>query len=123
DFLEKPKSAGPMPDDAKHALGSMGIYVFNTRLLFELLCEDAAVSGSDHDFGKNIIPSMIETGHKVYAHRFRDENRKAVPYWRDVGTLDAYFQANMDLITVDPVLNLYDSAWPIRTRQPQAPPP
>jgi glucose-1-phosphate adenylyltransferase len=122
-FLEKPKEADPMPGDARHALGSMGIYVFNTRLLFELLCEDAAVAGSDHDFGKNIIPRMIGAGQKVYAHRFRDENRKAIPYWRDVGTLDAYYQANMDLIAVDPVLNLYDAAWPIRTRQPQAPPP
>jgi glucose-1-phosphate adenylyltransferase len=122
-FLEKPREADPMPGDSRHALGSMGIYVFNTRLLFELLCEDAAVAGSDHDFGKNIIPRMIDAGQKVYAHRFRDENRKAIPYWRDVGTLDAYYQANMDLIAVDPVLNLYDNAWPIRTRQPQAPPP
>src|SRR5256885_1895516 len=97
-FLEKPKAAEPIPGEPRYALGSMGIYVFNTRLLFELLCEDAAVSGSDHDFGKNIIPRMIDAGHKVFAHRFRDENRKAVPYWRDVGTLDAYYQANMDLV-------------------------
>ncbi len=122
-FLEKPKSADAMPGDAKHALGSMGIYVFPARLLFELLCEDAAQPNSDHDFGRNIIPRMIEAGQKVFAYRFRDENRKAIPYWRDVGTLDAYFQANMDLITVDPVLNLYDSAWPIRTFHPQLPPP
>ena len=104
-------------------LGSMGIYVFNTRLMFELLCQDAARPSSDHDFGKNIIPQMIEAGHRVFAYRFRDENRKAVPYWRDVGTLDAYYQANMDLIAVDPVLNLYDASWPIRTFQPQLPPP
>jgi glucose-1-phosphate adenylyltransferase len=122
-FLEKPKSADAMPGDTRHALGSMGIYIFPTRLLFELLCEDAAQPASDHDFGRNIIPRMIEAGQKVYAYRFRDENRKAIPYWRDVGTLDAYFQANMDLITVDPVLNLYDSAWPIRTFHPQLPPP
>src|SRR5262245_24586911 len=122
-FLEKPKIADPMPGVAGHALGSMGIYVFNIRLMFELLCQDAARAGSDHDFGKNIIPQMIEAGQKVYAYRFRDENRKAVPYWRDVGTLDAYFQANMDLITVDPVLNLYDASWPIRTFQQQNPPP
>ena len=122
-FLEKPKTADPMPGDSRHALGSMGIYVFNTRLLFELLCEDAAQANSDHDFGKNIIPRMIEAGQKVFAHRFRDENRKAIPYWRDVGTLDAYYQANMDLVAVDPVLNLYDAAWPIRTLQPQLPPP
>ena len=122
-FLEKPKTADHMPGDARHALGSMGIYVFNTRLLFELLCEDAAQSVSDHDFGKNIIPRMIDAGQKVFAFRFRDENRKAIPYWRDVGTLDAYYQANMDLVTIDPVLNLYDAAWPIRTFHPQSPPP
>ncbi|MBN9122513.1 MAG: glucose-1-phosphate adenylyltransferase [Planctomycetes bacterium] len=122
-FLEKPKTAEAMPGDPRHALGSMGIYVFNTRLLFELLCEDAARTGSGHDFGKNIIPHMIDAGMKVYAHRFRDENRKATPYWRDVGTLDAYYQANMDLIAVEPVLNMYDATWPIRTVQPQLPPP
>jgi glucose-1-phosphate adenylyltransferase len=122
-FLEKPKTAEPMPGDAHHALGSMGIYVFNKRLLFELLFQDAAKANSNHDFGKNIIPDMIESGRRVCAHRFRDENRKAVPYWRDVGTLDAYFQANMDLIAVEPVLNMYDATWPIRTLQPQLPPP
>jgi glucose-1-phosphate adenylyltransferase len=122
-FLEKPKMADAMPGEPEHALGSMGIYVFNTRLLFELLCQDAARPGSDHDFGRNVIPQMIEAGMKVLAHRFHDENRKAMPYWRDVGTLDAYYQANMDLITVEPVLNLYDTAWPIRTLQPQSPPP
>jgi glucose-1-phosphate adenylyltransferase len=122
-FKEKPKETGPMPDDPAHCLGSMGIYVFNTRLMLELLLEDAARADSDHDFGKNIIPRMITEGYKVYAFRFRDENRKATPYWRDVGTLDAYYQANMDLIAVDPVLNLYDGAWPIRTFQPQSPPP
>lgn len=122
-FLEKPKTADAMPGDSRHALGSMGIYVFNTRLLFELLCEDAAKVHSSHDFGKNIIPQMIDTGMKVYAHRFRDENRKATPYWRDVGTLDAYYQANMDLVAVEPFLNMYDASWPIRTVQPQLPPP
>jgi glucose-1-phosphate adenylyltransferase len=122
-FLEKPKAADPMPGDAHHALGSMGIYVFNTRLLFELLCQDAARPDSNHDFGRNVIPQMIDAGMKVFAHRFRDENRKAVPYWRDVGTLDAYYQANMDLVAVEPVLNMYDASWPIRTLQPQLPPP
>ena len=122
-FLEKPKTAPPMPGDPQHALGSMGIYVFKARLLFELLCQDAAKTGSDHDFGKNIIPGMIDAGQKVLAHRFLDQNRKAVPYWRDVGTLDAYYQANMDLVAVEPVLNMYDAAWPIRTLQPQLPPP
>jgi glucose-1-phosphate adenylyltransferase len=90
--------------------------------MYELLCQDATHPNSDHDFGKNIIPDMMQSG-KVFAYRFRDKNRKATPYWRDVGTLDAYYQANMDLIDVDPVLNLYDREWPIRTYQPQLPPP
>src|SRR5262249_33580504 len=88
----------------------------------ELLCQDATRTESDHDFGRNIIPAIIDS-HRVFAYRFRDKNRKAVPYWRDVGTLDAYYQANMDLIEVDPVLNLYDKERPIRSYQPQLPPP
>ncbi len=121
-FLEKPKEPVPIPDDPNHCLASMGIYVFTARPMYELLCQDATRPDSDHDFGKNIIPSMIEKM-RVRAYRFRDKNRKAVPYWRDVGTLDAYYQANMDLVEVDPVLNLYDREWPIRTFQPQLPPP
>ncbi|MCE9533760.1 MAG: glucose-1-phosphate adenylyltransferase [Planctomycetes bacterium] len=121
-FDEKPAVAKPLPDDPRHCLGSMGIYVFPTRLMFELLCEDAALPNSNHDFGKDIIPSMIKT-HRVFAHRFRDRNNKAEPYWRDVGTLDAYYQANMDLVDVSPVLNLYDHEWPIRTLQPNSPSP
>jgi glucose-1-phosphate adenylyltransferase len=121
-FLEKPREPPPMPDDPHHCLASMGIYVFTARPMFEQLCQDATRPDSDHDFGKNIIPGMIDS-RKVFAFRFRDKNRKAVPYWRDVGTLDAYYQANMDLIEIDPVLNLYDLEWPIRTYQPQLPPP
>ena len=121
-FLEKPKDPVPMPGEQQLCLASMGIYIFTARLMYELLCQDATRSDSDHDFGKNIIPAMIPT-HKVFAFRFRDKNRKATPYWRDVGTLDAYYQANMDLIAVEPVLNLYDKEWPIRTNQPQLPPP
>jgi len=119
-FLEKPATAKPMPGDPENCLGSMGIYVFTTRNMFELLCEDAAHPESEHDFGKNIIPGMIDS-QKVYAHRFMDRNDK--PYWRDVGTIDAYYQANMDLVEVNPVLNLYDEDWPIRTLQIQTPPP
>jgi glucose-1-phosphate adenylyltransferase len=100
----------------------MGIYVFTARPMYELLCQDATHPGSEHDFGKNLIPAMVPA-EKVYAYRFRDKNRKAIPYWRDVGTLDAYYQANMDLVEIDPVLNLYDREWPIRTFQPQLPPP
>ena len=121
-FHEKPREPVPMPDDPKACLASMGIYVFTARPMYELLCQDATPADSDHDFGKNIIPGLIEAN-RVRAFRFRDKNRKAVPYWRDVGTLDAYYQANMDLVDIDPVLNLYDQEWPIRTLQPQLPPP
>src|SRR5262249_47470429 len=113
-FQEKPREPQPMPGDPQQCLASMGIYVFTARLMYELLGQDATRSDSGHDFGKNIIPAMIGT-HKVFSFRFRDKNRKATAYWRDVGTLDAYYQANMDLIEVDPVLNLYDREWPIRT--------
>jgi glucose-1-phosphate adenylyltransferase len=121
-FLEKPRDPPGLSDSPNECLASMGIYVFTARTMFELLCQDATRSESDHDFGRNIIPGILK-GHKVFAYRFRDQNRKAVPYWRDVGTLDAYYQANMDLIAIDPVLNLYDREWPIRTYQPQLPPP
>jgi glucose-1-phosphate adenylyltransferase len=121
-FQEKPREPPAMPDDPHSCLASMGIYIFTARLMYELLCQDATRADSDHDFGKNIIPGMI-AAQRVFAYRFQDRNRKAVPYWRDVGTLDAYYQANMDLIDVDPVLNLYDREWPIRTYQPQLPPP
>jgi glucose-1-phosphate adenylyltransferase len=121
-FQEKPREPAPMPDDPTLCLASMGIYVFTARPMYELLCQDATRSDSDHDFGKNIIPGLIQSN-RVFAYRFRDKNRKAVPYWRDVGTLDAYYQANMDLVEIDPVLNLYDQEWPIRTHQPQLPPP
>jgi glucose-1-phosphate adenylyltransferase len=121
-FLEKPKNPLTIPDAPDFCLASMGIYIFTARPMYELLCQDATRPDSDHDFGKNIIPGVLES-HKVYVYRFRDKNRKAVPYWRDVGTLDAYYQANMDLVQIDPVLNLYDREWPIRTHQPQLPPP
>jgi glucose-1-phosphate adenylyltransferase len=122
-FAEKPATADPMPGEASLALGSMGIYVFKTRVLFEQLCEDAARIGSEHDFGKDVIPKMVREGLRVIAHRFRDRNGKATPYWRDVGTLDALYQANLDLVAAEPVLNLYDPEWPVRTFVPQMPPP
>lgn len=121
-FDEKPREPKPIPGDAENCLASMGIYVFTARLMYELLCQDATRPNSDHDIGRNIIPNMIENN-RVYAFPFKDKNRKATAYWRDVGTLDAYYQANMDLIEVDPVLNLYDKEWPIRTYQAQLPPP
>jgi glucose-1-phosphate adenylyltransferase len=121
-FEEKPKQPKPMPGDSLRALSSMGIYVFNARFLFEQLCLNATRTQSRHDFGHDIIPSVIGT-HRVFAYPFLDENRKKDAYWRDVGTLDAYYEANMDLIRVDPLLNLYDRHWPIRTYQLNYPPP
>ena len=121
-FLEKPREPPGLPDSPDECLASMGIYVFTAKSMYELLFEDAARADSEHDFGKNIIPGILGS-QRVFAYRFRDQNRKSVAYWRDVGTLDAYYQANMDLIEVDPVLNLYDRDWPIRTAQPQLPPP
>jgi len=91
--------------------------------MYELLFQDAAKKdGSGHDFGKDIIPSMLKDS-RVFAYPFRDENRKQAAYWRDVGTIDAYYQTSMDLISVDPILNLYDRDWPIHTYQPPMPPP
>jgi glucose-1-phosphate adenylyltransferase len=113
-----------MPGSPGQALASMGIYVFNTDVMYELLFQDAArKEASAHDFGRDVIPRMIEAGMRVLAYPFRDENRKTAAYWRDVGTVDAYYQASMDLIAVDPILNLYDRDWPIHTYQPAQPPP
>ena len=121
-FQEKPDRPVMIPGDPKHVLASMGIYVFTARFLFEQLCLDATRPGSRHDFGQDLIPSIIDS-HRVFAYPFMDENRKQDAYWRDVGTLDAYYEANMDLVSVDPQLNMYDQHWPIRTYQPNFPPP
>jgi glucose-1-phosphate adenylyltransferase len=121
-FEEKPAQPKSIPGDSQYALASMGIYVFTARFLFEQLCQDATRLGSTHDFGRDIIPSVIEK-HRVFAFPFRDENRKYEAYWRDVGTLDAYYEANMDLVSVDPLLNMYDEDWPIRTYHANYPPP
>jgi len=121
-FEEKPDDPKPIPGQPQYCYASMGIYVFRTRTLFEQLCQDATRPGSTHDFGGDVIPSMIHT-HRVFAHPFLDENRKQSAYWRDVGTLDAYYEANMDLVAVDPQLNMYDDQWPLRTYQPNLPPP
>ncbi|QEG43691.1 glucose-1-phosphate adenylyltransferase [Roseimaritima ulvae] len=127
-FQEKPDQPQCIPGEPGVCLASMGIYVFKARFLFEQLCRDATLEDSRHDFGADLIPSAIDT-HRVFAFPFRDENRDATgdvkreAYWRDVGTLDAYFEANMDLIHVDPQLNMYDQAWPIRGFQPNVPPP
>lgn len=119
-FEEKPHQPKPIPGRPDLALASMGVYLFNTKTLVEHLKSDA-LRDTAHDFGKNIIPQMMKTA-RVFAYNFKDENRKEAKYWRDVGTIDAYWEANMDLVSVDPLLNLYDKAWPIRTYQGQHPP-
>ena len=120
-FAEKPSEPTPIPGSSDVALASMGIYVFKADVLVRALEDDAVQPDSQHDFGKNIIPSLIHSA-PVYSYRFHDENKKAAKYWRDVGTLDAYFEASMDLCQVNPEFNLYDPEWPLRTYQPQAPP-
>ncbi len=122
DFQEKPAQPRPLPDDPEHCLASMGIYAFKAEVLYEELCRDATIRGSSHDFGKDIIPRLINQ-HLVRAYPFKDKNTGNKAYWRDVGTLDAYYEANMDLVAVDPQLNLYDQSWPIRSYQPLLPPP
>ena len=120
-FQEKPATTTGIPGTPGMALASMGIYIFRADVLVRALEEDAAQPESQHDFGKNIIPLLIQTA-PVYCYRFYDENKKSSKYWRDIGTLDAYYEASMDLCQVNPEFNLYDPEWPLRTSQPQAPP-
>jgi glucose-1-phosphate adenylyltransferase len=119
-FEEKPEVPKTIPGDREGILASMGIYVFNTEIMVKRLIEDAR-SDSAHDFGKDIIPRMIGMD-QVFAFDFRRGDRGGTGYWRDVGTIDAYLEANMDLISVTPQLNLYDPQWPILTYQPPSPP-
>lgn len=122
-FEEKPAHGNPRRSvfDSSMVSASMGIYVFDTRVLLDELVADAADPGSTHDFGRDILPKCLDR-RRVVAWDFRDLNAKAARYWRDVGTLDAYYEANMDLVAVTPEFNLYDHRWPIRTRAFQAPP-
>jgi len=123
DFVEKPDDPPAMPGDPDHSLASMGIYVFNAGYLFRELGRDMSDVTSSHDFGKDIIPKMVREG-VVAAHPFDLSCVGAgpSPYWRDVGTIDAYWDANIDLTATDPLLNLYDTRWPVWTYQPQLPP-
>lgn len=120
-FDEKPASPNPIPGDPLVALASMGIYVFNERMLEQLLNEDAENPDSAHDFGRNVIPAAIDRL-KVFAYPFTDVRTRAQYYWRDVGTVDAYYDANIELVHVAPELNLYDEEWPIWTYPPHQPP-
>ena len=120
-FDEKPAKPNSIPGKPGICLASMGNYIFNTEFLYEQVIKDADTPGTQHDFGRNIIPSIIED-YRVYAYPFRDSETGKQAYWRDVGTLDAFWEANMELVSVTPQLNLYDHRWPIFTYQWQAPP-
>ena len=120
-FDEKPEHPNPVPGKPDVCMASMGNYIFNTEFLYEQVIKDADTPGTQHDFGRNVIPSIIDD-YQVYAYPFRDPETSQQAYWRDVGTLDAFWEANMELVSVTPQLNLYDKIWPIWTHQLQAPP-
>ncbi len=124
DFQEKTKSPKTISGHPDKIYASMGIYIFNRSILEEQLIEDSKNDKSRHDFGRDIIPQMVKDGLKVVAYNFtgKSDSQKEPQYWRDIGTIDAYYEANMDLVEVKPVFNLYDKAWPIRTFQEQFPP-
>ena len=125
DFVEKPANPPAMPGKPERALASMGIYVFNAQYLYEALARDLADPASSHDFGRDIIPQAVRSG-EAMAHPFEDScvtsDAGKAPYWRDVGTIDAYWEANIDLTAIEPMLDMYDRAWPILTYQEQLPP-
>ncbi|HKZ78498.1 MAG TPA: glucose-1-phosphate adenylyltransferase [Pyrinomonadaceae bacterium] len=120
-FEEKPADPKPLPHDPNSALASMGIYIFKRDVLYRALNEDSAETNSKHDFGHDILPRLIHE-ERVYSFNFRDVNKGTAKYWRDIGTLDAYYEANMDLVSVIPVFSLYDRNWPLRTNALQLPP-
>ncbi len=120
-FDEKPANPTPVPGNSEVTLASMGNYIFNTQFLYEQLIDDSDNKDSAHDFGNNIIPKIIDK-HRVFAYPFRDAETGKQAFWRDVGTLDAYWEAHMELVAVEPQLNLYDQEWPILTHQSQLPP-
>jgi glucose-1-phosphate adenylyltransferase len=120
-FHEKPEKPNPIPGKPGLCLASMGNYIFNTGFLYEQVIKDADTPGTQHDFGRNVIPSIIND-YRVYAYAFRDPETNEQAYWRDVGTLQAFWEANMELVSVSPQLNLYDQTWPIFTHQVQSPP-
>lgn len=121
-FIEKPSSPPVIPDKQDHSFVNMGIYVFNIAALKEVFAKMEKEKIPDHDFGKDIIPFMLKNDYHIQAYRFIDENKKDKPYWVDVGTIDSYYAASMDLINVSPHFNLYDYDWPLRTQQQQYPP-
>jgi glucose-1-phosphate adenylyltransferase len=120
-FEEKPLDPKVSRVHPGNCNASMGVYLFNTQLLVPILIDDAENTASSHDFGKDILPRIIGK-YRVFAYNFRDENKKETSYWRDVGTIDAYHEANMDLVSVTPIFNLYDESWPLHSWQRQYPP-
>jgi glucose-1-phosphate adenylyltransferase len=121
-FQEKPAKPSPAPDDPDACLASMGIYAFSPRVLEKALRVDAEDSGSSHDFGKDVIPKMVSAGMQVFVFPFEQGNRNPSPYWRDVGTLDSFWEAHLDLVAVVPQFDLYDRSWPIHTYHEPWPP-
>jgi glucose-1-phosphate adenylyltransferase len=120
-FEEKPAEPKRSAHRPEKVNASMGVYIFNTQLLIPILISDAEDPESTHDFGRDILPRILSK-YRVFAYNFEDENRNGPLYWRDVGTIDAYYEANMDLVSVTPIFNLYDKSWPLRTWQQQYPP-
>ncbi|MDP4192425.1 MAG: glucose-1-phosphate adenylyltransferase [Bacteroidota bacterium] len=121
-FVEKVKNPPEIPDKPGYSFVNMGMYVFNAHALIDVFNEMAEKKLPNNDFGKHILPYMIKSGYNIYAYKFLDENKKTDLYWRDIGTIDSYYAASMDLITVSPEFNLYDTEWPLRTKQVQSPP-
>jgi len=121
-FIEKPVDPPVIPDNPDFSFVNMGIYVFNANVLRDVLTEMDQKNIKNHDFGRDIIPYMVKSNLKVYAYKFFDENKKMKPYWKDIGTIDSYFEASMDLISITPEFNFYDISWPMRTYQYQFPP-
>ncbi|MBU0472887.1 MAG: glucose-1-phosphate adenylyltransferase [Bacteroidetes bacterium] len=122
DFVEKPKNPPEIPDRPGESFVNMGVYVFKVEILLKIIKEMGEKKLDNTDFGKHIIPYMIKEGYDVFSFRYEDENHKDKPYWVDVGTLDSYYAASMDLLNVNPHFNMYDSSWPLRSQQIQSPP-
>jgi glucose-1-phosphate adenylyltransferase len=120
-FAEKPSDPKPLADDPNSSLASMGVYLFKREVLWKVLKEDSQSPESKHDFGHDVLPKLIKEG-RVFGFNFRDINKGTAKYWRDIGTIDAYYDANMDLVSVIPVFSLYDRNWPLRTNAMQLPP-
>lgn len=122
DFVEKPQNPPEIPDRPGESFVNMGVYVFKVNVLLQIIKEMGEKKLDNTDFGKHIIPYMIKEGYNVFSFRYEDENQKDKPYWVDVGTLDSYYAASMDLLNVNPHFNMYDSSWPLRSQQIQSPP-